>query len=72
MTAGFTESNDKEGGYGSATDVVRAGRRLRAEQTARLTALRAALADGEDSGLSDRNAAGIWAAVKSCQGAKVS
>ena len=65
MTAGFTETKVKKGRYGSASDVVGAGPGLLEEQEARLPALRAALADGEDSGVSDRNATGIWAAVKS-------
>ena len=46
----FVEEQVKQGRYGSASDVVRAGLRLLEEQEARLTALRAALVDGEKSG----------------------
>jgi antitoxin ParD1/3/4 len=70
--SGFIETKVKEGRYGNASEVVRAGLRLLEEQEARLSALQAALVDGEDSGVSDRNAADIWAAVKSRQAAKVS
>ena len=68
----FIETKVKEGRYGSASDVVRAGLRLLEEQEARLSALRAALVDGEESGVSDRNVADIWAAVKNRQRAKAS
>jgi len=46
----FVQEQVKQGRYGSASDVVRAGLRLLEEQEARLTALRAALVDGEESG----------------------
>jgi antitoxin ParD1/3/4 len=46
----FIEEQVKHGRYGSASDVVRAGLRLLEEQEARLTVLRAALVDGENSG----------------------
>jgi antitoxin ParD1/3/4 len=48
--AEFVESKIAEGRYASASDVVRAGLRLLEEQEARLSALRAALIDGENSG----------------------
>lgn len=49
---GFVESQVKEGRYGNASDVMRAALRLLEEREARLSALRAALVEGEESGLS--------------------
>ena len=46
----FVEAQVKEGRYSSASDVVRAGLRLLEEQEAKLSALRAALIEGEQSG----------------------
>jgi antitoxin ParD1/3/4 len=46
----FIEAQVREGRYGNASDVVRAGLRLLEEQETKLAALRAALLDGEQSG----------------------
>jgi antitoxin ParD1/3/4 len=47
---GFVDRQLAEGGYGSASEVVRAGLRLREEREVRLQALRAVLIAGEQSG----------------------
>lgn len=46
----FVEAQVKEGRYGNASDVMRAALRLLEEREAKLTALRAALIEGEKSG----------------------
>jgi antitoxin ParD1/3/4 len=48
----FVEAQVVQGRYGSASDVVRAALRLLEEREAKLEALRAALDDGERSGVS--------------------
>ncbi len=48
----FIERQVAEGRYCSASDVVRAGLRLLEQEDAKLAALRAALIEGEESGLS--------------------
>ena len=48
----FIAQQISQGRYGSASEVVRAGLRQLEEHEARLSALRAALADGENSGAS--------------------
>ena len=48
----FIEGQVEQGRYRNASDVMRAGLRLLEEQEARLAALRAALVEGEQSGLS--------------------
>jgi antitoxin ParD1/3/4 len=60
----FVETQVSLGRYSSASDVVRAGLRLLEEQETKLAALRAALIEGEQSGVSNRNVLDIWAAVK--------
>ena len=48
--ASFIDAQVAEGRYGSASDVIRAGLRLLESEEAKLTALRAALIAGEESG----------------------
>ena len=48
--ASFVETQIAEGRYSSASDVVRAGLRLLEERETKLSALRAALIEGEVSG----------------------
>ena len=48
----FVQEQVATGRYGSASDVVRAGLQLLKDQEAKLEALRAALVEGEQSGLS--------------------
>ena len=47
---GFVDTQVKEGRYSNASDVMRAALRLLEEREAKLTALRAALIEGEESG----------------------
>ena len=46
----FVEAQVKEGRYSNASDVMRAALRLLEEREAKLTALRMALIEGEESG----------------------
>jgi antitoxin ParD1/3/4 len=48
----FIETQVAEGRYGSASDVLRAALRLLEEREAKLSTLRAALIEGEQSGAS--------------------
>lgn len=48
---GFVESQVRQGRYGNASDVMRAALRLLEEREAKLAALRAALIEGEESGV---------------------
>ena len=48
----FVGEQVARGRYGSASEVVRAGLRLLEDEEAKLAALRSALIDGEQSGLS--------------------
>lgn len=62
--ASFIEAQVEQGRYSSASDVVRAGLRLLEQQEAHLAALRAALIEGEESGVSDMTLEDIWEEVK--------
>jgi antitoxin ParD1/3/4 len=62
--ATFIEAQVEQGRYNSASDVVRAGLRLLEQQEAHLAALRAALIEGEESGISDMTLEDIWEEVK--------
>jgi antitoxin ParD1/3/4 len=66
--SGFIEAQVSEGRYSSASDVVRAGLRLLEEQETKLAALRAALIEGEESGVGARSVHDIWMAVKERNG----
>ena len=48
--AAFIEQQVKDGRYGSASDVVRAGLRLLEEREVKIEALRTAIIEGEESG----------------------
>jgi antitoxin ParD1/3/4 len=65
---GFIEAQVSEGRYNSASDVVRTGLRLLEEQETMLAALRWALIEGEESGVSPRSVHDIWAAAKERSG----
>jgi antitoxin ParD1/3/4 len=65
---GFIEAQVSEGRYSSASDVVRAALRLLEDQETRLAALRAALIEGEESGVSSRDVHDIWTEVKERNG----
>ncbi|NOQ34359.1 MAG: type II toxin-antitoxin system ParD family antitoxin [Methylococcaceae bacterium] len=50
---GFVSGVIAEGRFGSKSEVVRAGLRLLEEKEVRLTALRLALVEGEESGIAE-------------------
>ena len=51
--AGFIEEKVREGRYGSASEVVRAGLRLLEEEEAKLARLKELIAEGEASGIAE-------------------
>ena len=59
----FIEAQVGQGRYNSASDVMRAALRLLEGQEAKFAGLRAALVQGEDSGVSRRDVRDIWAGV---------
>lgn len=65
---GFIQAKVREGRYDSLSDVVSAGLRLLEEREAGLAALRAALIEGEESGVSNRNVLDIWADIEQQSG----
>tara|TARA_R110002167_G_scaffold59894_14_gene169674 strand:+ start:494 stop:760 length:267 start_codon:yes stop_codon:yes gene_type:complete len=60
----FVGAQVADGRFGSASEVVRAGLRLLEEHEIKLKALRAALIEGEESGLSARTVDDIFAAAR--------
>ena len=52
---GFISRQLKDGRYGSASEVVRAGLRLLEDSEAKIATLRKLLNDGEQSGIADYN-----------------
>jgi len=62
--AGFIEAQVRGGRYESASDRVRAELRLLEEREAGLDALRLALIEGENGGVSDHDVLDMWAVVE--------
>lgn len=62
---GFITKEIKDGRFNSASEVVRAGLRLLEEHEQKVMALRAALIEGETSGISQRSVQDIISAKES-------
>lgn len=60
----FVETQIANGRYASASEVIRAGLRLLEEREMQHAALRKALLEGEESGVSDKSVGDIWAEVE--------
>ncbi len=60
----FVDAQIRTGRYGSAADVVRAGLRLLEHHEAEAGAVRAALLEGEASGISTRSVSQILATIE--------
>lgn len=61
----FVDQQVRVGRYSNASDVMRAGLRLLEEHEAKLASLRAALLEGEESGISESRVSDIWRSVRS-------
>lgn len=61
----FLAQQVKQGHFGSASEAIRAGLRLLEEREARISLLRRALLEGEESGTADYSLEGVMAEIDS-------